>query len=61
MNLCDNRVLATINDNTDKRLAIYWAQVYGVRFIYRTKHYLTYGANLIGGLVFLQEEKARMV
>ena len=48
MALLDQRVVELIGEYLDKRPLINWETVYGCKFIYRTKHYLTHGGNPTG-------------
>ena len=57
MNLWDQRVVELIDEYVDKRPVIHWETVYGFKFIYRTKHYLTHGGNPTGGYVYFFKEK----
>ena len=49
----DQQVVELIDAYVDKRLVIHWETVYGVKFIYRPKHYPTHGGNPMGGYVYV--------
>ena len=51
MNVFDDRAIETINENADQRPTIDWESVYGFKFIYRTKRYITQGGKPTGGYV----------
>ena len=57
MTLLDQRIVELIQEYVDKRLVIHWETVYGVKFIYRTKHYPTHGGNPTGGFVHVNQER----
>ena len=50
--LLDQRVVELNDEYVDKRPVIHWETVYGFKYIYRTKHYLTHGGNPTGGYVY---------
>ena len=55
----DERIVYAICDYVDKRPDKPWERLYGFRFIYKTKHYITYGGNPTGGIVQVFNEMRR--
>ena len=55
----DERIVNAICDYVDKKPVIPWQRLYEYRFLYKTRHYITYGGNPTGRYVYLYEEMRR--
>ena len=57
MNQFDPRILGAINYYVYKRPVIDWKRVWGYTFIYKTRHFVTYGHPRGGYVYFYRERK----